>query len=283
MKDLKRLIGRIDQLPTLPTVATQILSIVDDPKSGARELVYVISRDPSFTGNLLKRVNSAFFALPRKISDIGQAVALLGSNFVKTTALGVAIFDIFGKSSRPGEPPREDFWRHSFAVGTLARQIGQKQPDVNAETAFAAGLLHDIGHLVLECFDPVDLKLAYAIADADEVPLPEAERRAMGTTHAEIGAELLTLWHFPSELIEPIRFHHRPEECGQHPQLARIVAIANYQCNRYGFTRGVKRSEPALPESTWASLAVPRPEIEDLTQAMAITEQEEDKVGGKFA
>lgn len=282
MKDLKRLIGRIEQLPTLPTVATQIIAIIDDPKSSARELIYVISRDPSFTGDILKRVNSAFFGLPRKISDIGQAVTLLGSTFVKTTALGVAIFDLFGNSSKKDDPHREDFWKHSFAVGTLARQIAQEQPDINAETAFAGGLLHDIGHLVLECYDPVDLKLAFAIADVDEVSLPEAEHRAMGTTHADLGAELLTLWHFPSELVEPIRFHHRPEECGQHPQLARVVAVADHLCNRYGLTRGAKRKEVLLPEATWSSLAVPRPRMEDMVQAMVMTQREE-AVGGKFS
>jgi putative nucleotidyltransferase with HDIG domain len=219
----KRLLSTED-LPTLPNVVHQILKITGDPLSSTRQLTYLIERDPALTGNLLKLVNSAYFGFSRHIYQVHDAVVLVGYATIRGLALGTSV--ITALKTGPNLDARR-FWEHSLAtaIGTdlVARELGHEK----AEMGFIAGLLHDIGILVMALAMPDRRWPPPGPAGSD--PL-ELEAAAYGITHAAAGGAISRKWRFPPELIRAIEEHHvNPRgDSRQVGDLARLVFLAEW-------------------------------------------------------
>jgi putative nucleotidyltransferase with HDIG domain len=173
-----------------------------------------MSRDISMTAKLLQLVNSAFFGLRRHVSSPGEAVKLLGLDTMKALVLSVQIFSHFDHQQK-GAFSLDVLWQHSLATSTCAKRIAQEQQSDKhvVDHAFMAGLLHDVGKLVLAANLPELYSAALVQAQTQGTTMWEAERALLGTTHAEVGAYLLGLWGLPDPIVEALAFHHCPSAC----------------------------------------------------------------------
>lgn len=216
-------VGRVDQLPPLPEVYRALQAELERPEVAMRRISAIIERDPGFVAKLLKMANSAFFAGPRKITSLGDAVTRLGVGVIQALALAM-VFDSPQGSSALGRHDLRKLQDHSLEVAMMARRLAPAQGD----TVFTAALLAECGALVLALGVPEDTVALWTKADAEGRPRHEAEREAWGVDHAAIGAYLLSLWGLPESIVEAVARHHAVSgESGWQPTSAAVrVATA---------------------------------------------------------
>jgi putative nucleotidyltransferase with HDIG domain len=202
------LVAEITQLPVQPGAAMRLLWMLEDPRTSAADLGRLIESDPALSTQVIRLANTAFYGLSGKVSSAWRAVTVLGLATVRALAT-TAAFDLF---SEKGRSVPDDFWAHSVATAaaasSLARRIG-----VQANDAFSAGLLHDIGSALVFRRAPRRYDAVVDRLNADPgLLLIEAERAEFGLTHAEVGAAALAVMKFPTELTEAIAAHHTPPD-----------------------------------------------------------------------
>ncbi len=210
---LKRFIASISHLPCIPSLYLQIITELQSPRVSVKRVADLIAQDVTMTAKILQLVNSAFFNLPQKIINPHQAAVLLGIDILKGLVLHVHIFSSFKLDPRIKEFSIEGLSRHSLLVGKLAREIVLTETNVRRmeEDAMIAGLLHDIGKLVI-LHDPERYNRMLAHSQERGCTHYQAEYEILGASHAEIGAYLLELWGIPEPVIRAIAFHHNPSK-----------------------------------------------------------------------
>ena len=254
MSNIARLIdNQIDQLPALPTTVMKVLEVCKDPNLKAADLNRVISLDPVLTGAVLKLINSAYYSLAEKVTSIVRAIIMLGINTVKNLAISTAVLDKMEKSGTIGVLNMEGYWRHCIGVGVTAKKIGMKIGiDLKeVEEYFIAGLLHDIGKIVLNKALPDHYLKVIQKSDMESADLIDCESEIIGTNHIEIGKKICERWKFTKELYEAIVFHHNPLECSKETKnLVYAVYTANLWCNQntigYSGNMGPKEILPEI-------------------------------------
>jgi HD-like signal output (HDOD) protein/CheY-like chemotaxis protein len=208
---LQKVVARIDSLPSMPAICMQVVEEVQAPEASIQKVADIIARDLGMAAKILQMVNSAFFGLCRRVTDIRDAVMLLGLDAIKALVLSVNVFSAFNRS-KMAFLDFDGLWQHSLATGGYAKQImqaaGQPRSAVNA--AFVAGMLHDVGKLILAVNFGKTYQAAVQAPSADEGCLWAREQAAFGASHAEIGAYLMGLWGLEPALLAAIAFHHDP-------------------------------------------------------------------------
>ncbi len=204
------------ELTSLPQTLTEVLRILKDENSNSSELANVISRDPALTAKMLRIVNSPYYGAGREISTLSQAVMVLGYRAVSALTLSTSIYDM--TDSWNISIDRIRFWRHSLEVAVAARRIAEIVRYPRIEEAFIAGILHDIGHLVLEKSFADKFKSIWSQAESGD-HLVELEENSWSTNHARVGQFLLEQWNIPSVITESIGQHHNnfPPDILQRP------------------------------------------------------------------
>ena len=151
---VRKLVDRIQGLPTLPVMMTNINQMILNPRTSPKEVAHVISNDPSLTSKVLRVVNSSFYGFPNRITTITHAIVILGFNTIKSIVLSSTIFDVFRRTVKPGDFDRTQFWKHSIGCGAAAKAIGRRLNYPMLEELFIAGLLHDVGKIVMDQYMP---------------------------------------------------------------------------------------------------------------------------------
>jgi putative nucleotidyltransferase with HDIG domain len=234
-----------DDLPTLPTVATQIFHIASNPLTSGKELTHIVMRDPALTSKLLRTVNSAFFGNPQKISSVAQAIILLGTDEIVDIAFGLAAAKIFDVKPLKGFIDPNLLWHHALCTALIAQSLCRKIPEY-ADIAFTAGLLHDVGKIfIIEKFADMYLK-AFSNNANYNLPLFELEEDVFGTNHAILGKDLSSRWNLPEALIHAIAYHHQPFSAPSHSGLAALIGLADhlyYQAMKF---KTLPKDDPGL-------------------------------------
>jgi len=208
-------------LPTIPVLLVHILAVVDGERSSARDLVDVLQRDQALTGRILRLANSSFFGCAREVASLTRAVMLLGFGAVRNIALGVKIWDTLRTGATFSVA---ELWEHSALVGTAAKLIAQRTRAAEPEAAFTAGLLHDVGRVVLR------LRFASTydrMTQRSDTPLVEQERAAFGVDHAQAGAWLAEAWMLPEWIGVAAARHHDALVPGARLTPPDVVNLAN--------------------------------------------------------
>jgi len=248
---VEEILSRVRTLPTLPVIVYKLLKLIESPTSTAAELAEVIARDQALTARILRLVNSSFYALRSEVVKISHAIALLGFVAIKNLALGLSVVDMFGR--RAGELDGEAFWGHSLCCATCARLIAEHVRYTPAEEAFVAGLLHDIGKLVMNEHFPNKFDTALRAAREYLLPLTTAERRVFETDHAELGAALAEHWHLPEALRTAIAGHHAPSPTDK---LTNITYLANALAKAKQIGSGGDVVLEPLDDRAWATVGL---------------------------
>lgn len=210
---LKKVVAGIDSLPSLPSLYTELVNELRSEDASIQKVGDIISRDISFTAKLLKTVNSSFFGLPQRVTDPARAVGLLGLDLVQSIVLASGTFDKFKGLKFKGFSI-EQLWDHALLTAMTARILAREAGFENREieTAFLAGLLHDIGKLLLAAHLPEQFQAVLLLMNAGtrHHSMASAEMATLGTTHAAIGAYLLGLWGLPDPIVQATAYHHSP-------------------------------------------------------------------------
>ena len=225
---LKTLLSRLETLPSPPALYTQVMAEIQSPNSSFRKVGELIARDVGMTAKILQLVNSAFFGLARRIGSPQEAVSLLGYDTVKALVLSAKIFSQFD-SKRMKWFALDALWQHSLAASLCARTISasEKMPRKAQDEAFTAGILHDVGKLVLAQNFPDTYAGVLTQARTAGRPLCDLETECFGVSHAEIGAYLMGLWGLSTDVVDSIAYHHRAPRTGAAGQVTAVIFAAN--------------------------------------------------------
>lgn len=222
------LVRDISGLVTLPDVYLRINRLIEDPNSSSLDIAKAVSQDASFTVKLLKLANSAVYNFPSTIDTVAKAVTIIGTSQIRSLALSLSV-----ASSFEGLPndlvSMRNFWKHSLLCALAARQLCKLARRCDADALFTAGLLHDIGELIIFNRLPEEAKeaLLLVLDSQEEVGVPEAENQVIGFDHSAVGGALARQWNLPSVLQECIACHHDPAKAEKHPREAALIHIAN--------------------------------------------------------
>jgi HD-like signal output (HDOD) protein len=213
-EDLKQLTTRLSSLPALPTLYLQLTDELGKKDPSVENISKIISQDVGMTSKIMQLVNSAFFGLPQTISGVKEAVHYLGMTTIRDLVLSLQVFGQFDQASIKGFSI-EALSQHCCQTAALARKIAAAEHcDTDfEEQCFLAGLLHDVGQLILASGLPKQYAEVIEKARLNNLPVWETEHAEYGVTHAEVGGYLLALWGLPVPVIEAVSFHHRPREC----------------------------------------------------------------------
>ncbi len=218
----------VSQLSALPEVCIEVNRMVEEACHSAEEMARVISRDPGLTSQLLRIANSAYYGLSAKIETVTRAITIIGNRELRDLVLATTVINNFS-SLAEDQALLDDYWRHSVQVGCLARALarGASARVLHSERLFVAGLLHDIGRLVMAIRIPELLRVMVDLARRKGLPMQEAERLVFDLDHCEVGAALLAEWDLPLLFHEVAACHHAPEAAEDHPLEVALVHVAD--------------------------------------------------------
>jgi len=240
-----RFLSIIEEIPAIPDVVVKVMQLTRNPDVTAKELTDMISNDPGLTGNILRLCNSAYYGIPRVVSSLNQAVMYLGFHTIRNLVLTCSINSFFNPKQPVYGYVNGGIWHHSVACAITSELIcNHVRPELH-DSAFTAGLLHDIGQLILG----ISIKdTSESIVDmminggVDEL---NAEINSLGFTHEELGAHLANAWNFPDELIHAICHHHNPLDSKTQTEMTSIIHIADAMALELGF--GIELEQMKFP------------------------------------
>jgi putative nucleotidyltransferase with HDIG domain len=246
---LDQLIAKVHDVPTLPTTVLRVMQMIEDPLCSTADLARIITADPAMSAKILRLANSAFYGFRQKISNVPQAVTLLGFATLKNALLSAAVFDLFRLSATTGFDMAA-LWKHSVATATAAKMVAKRVRFPNAEKAFTVGLLHDIGKIMIARYLPTSLATIVQAVNEEQLAMYDAETRTLGLAHPGFGAWVMSRWNLPTPLIEAVEFHHHPTRAQYSFDLAGIAYLANILTHRAAIGSGgdtlMREMDPAI-------------------------------------
>ena len=212
--EVQALVAGVGKLPPMPDLYQRFAQMLRSNRAGSTEIATLLEEDMALSAKLLQLVNSAFFGNARRVSSVQRAVSLLGLNQLRHLVLSASVFSAFAVSDPVLKQWAERLWQRSVQVADLARRIAEAMglKDDRPDQAYLAGLMHDMGYLVLMQRRP-EAFLEFTAQPEFQSDLESEERRSFGAAHTEIGAYLLQMWNIPPRICEAVLFHHRPGAC----------------------------------------------------------------------
>jgi HD-like signal output (HDOD) protein len=246
--ELEERFKHLTNLPTLPEIASRLMTMVNDPLVSTSDVAAIIAQDPSLSSRVLRLSNSAFYGMPGKINTIHHAVVLLGFKIITTIILSLTVFDMFPEHRRSRRLfDRKAFGLHSLCCGLIARRLARnvkKRFLFDPEELFCAGLLHDIGKIVLEQYLHEEFHTALTIARDRKIPPYRAEMECLGFSHAEVAEWLTAGWGLPAQIAKALAMHHEPEPADRLIDSAGICHVADWLCYVMGIVIDVAYQAP---------------------------------------
>ncbi|MGB9885934.1 MAG: HDOD domain-containing protein [Moorellales bacterium] len=266
---LQDLVEKVQDLPALPTVVNQVIRLTEDPDSTAADLNAVISRDQALTAKVLRLANSAYYGFPRRVATVTDAVVLLGFNTIRNLVLAASVSNVLQREAPGYQLGRGDLWWHSLTSAMAARLLARKIRFRAAEEAFVAGLLHDIGKLVLSQYVAETYAQILERVTRDGVPFMEAEQAILGFDHARAGGLVAEKWNLPEGLVEAIGCHHRPAAARKAPALAALAHTGDALALMLGAGLGADGLMYPLDWDSVAAVGLTEEKVEEVLDELA--------------
>ncbi len=220
------LVSRNVKLVSLPEVCIQVQALADSPHTTAADIGDVVGKDTALTTRLLKLVNSAYFSLPRRIDTVTRAVNMIGMRELRNLTMAASAAEVFARIPS-SLIDMAAFWQHSVYSGLVARNLAQRCNVLHSERLFTAGLLHDVGRLLMLMKLPDEIGNAESIRQQSGKDICDIERELVGFDHAEVGHALLLHWNMPTNLCASVLYHHTPEEAHDAHLEAALIHVAD--------------------------------------------------------
>jgi len=233
------ILSKMFSVTSIPPVAIEATQLLQDPEANINNLVRVIEYDPGLTSNILRLANSAYYGFPESIGSVKDAIVRLGMNRIFEMVM-TWVFSPLAQRRVPGYGLSSDgLWRHSIAVAVGAEQLAADLNRKSPAYTFTAGMLHDIGKIVLGTFLQEEISSITEMAARERVSLEVAEQHVLGIDHAEAGAVLLENWNLPSKVADVSRWHHQPEFLTENTLVTDLVHVADTMCLMGGIGSGI--------------------------------------------
>jgi putative nucleotidyltransferase with HDIG domain len=265
---LDQILSKVKSFPTMPEAGAKMLGVLEEPDTEISDIEEILRYDPGLTANILKLANSAYFGIPSKIGSLKQAVMVLGFKRLKQLVVASCVSAVMDKSVAGYDLPPGNLWRHSIAVSLAAEALVKDKKKTVSQDVFTPALLHDVGKLVLGNFVKEELVAIKSIA-AKGIPFVVAENMILGTDHAEIGAQILTHWNFPKEVIHAVRWHHNPDSHKTVTPQMDIVYLANLLCQTADASDGTGGQSVELSPAVIERLGVQVNQFEEISANIA--------------
>ena len=260
----RRVLKRVKEIPSLPQFVVETLKKLDDPKSNAADVSDRLSRDEGLVIRILRLANSAYYGLPRRIVSVTEAIALLGFKTVKSIVLSASVYQFMDGAFTGYALDRGQLWKHSLSVAFVARHIAKKVKG-EEEEAYVAGMLHDLGKIVLNDFVRFGYGIIVRLVEDEQMPFMDAETQILGFNHSQVGGMMLEQWNLPETYQYAARFHHNPEECQDVPphirRMVDVVHVANAVCLMMGLGIGADGLQYTLSEAAMERLRMDSVEV----------------------
>ncbi|MBN1257019.1 MAG: HDOD domain-containing protein [Planctomycetes bacterium] len=261
MADIQQMVSAIEELPTLPVVVAKITELVNSETTSAADINYTLSKDLSLSSRILKIVNSSFYGFPRRINSITQAVVILGFHSIRNLALSSFVFSAFAKGWQSFD--NQGFWVHSLGTAVAANHVAGllRVPQRTRDDMFMAGLLHDIGKVVMCEYLQEDMERVMQQVAAEDCLFLEAEAGCLAYNHAELGAGLLDYWRLPNTIVELVKYHHQPQSPEADNKLSAAIHLADILARSVCCGNGGDHKIPKINPDAWRKLALTWDEV----------------------
>ena len=236
MNLIEAILQSVTQLPPFPAALQRVLQLVEDPKSSARDVVEVIQYDQSITANVLMVCNSAYCGGRRPIHSLGEALVRIGFNNLVEIVLTRGTSFLFFQACQGYQLQQGELWRHSVACALLSQILAGRLKQEKSPIQFTATLLHDVGKVVLGAFVKDHFEEIRRLVQEENLSFPEAEKKALGIDHAELGGRIAEQWNFPKSITAAIRYHHDPfHESVDDREIVQLTCL----CDLVAMTTGI--------------------------------------------
>jgi len=264
MAKAEQLVEKIDDLPTIPAVATQVLQLLDQPDVRIEQVADLMLSDQVMTARVLKMINSPVYKPGNRITSLKRALVYLGMRHIREVALTTSFIDAFDDNAGAFEVGT--FWEHSFGVGMVSKVFAEKIGYPDLEQAYIGGIIHDIGEVFLSNYLRDEFQAVLDSVKGKPVSLVDAEAEQLGTTHCEIGLCMARKWNFPAVYCDVIANHHKPSEATIDPILCAIVNLSDLFCGVRELNYGGKGwvSFNLFEEPAWQVLKEKSPNLAQL-------------------
>lgn len=245
----------IDDLPTLPSVALEVLSLAHRPDVTIQLVAECIHRDPPLAAKVLRMANSTFYRRgDRQVETLHRAILFLGLAEIINITTSLSVFSALTSRRAVEVSIREQFWDHSVATGLMARHVDKKLQMRSLGREFVAGLLHDVGKIILDQYFHEEFMAAYNLSREQDRPMYETEMATCGTNHMEVGYYIARKWNLPPYLQDVILWHHKPSRAA-FPDMAAVVSVADHMARAAQFSCGADTMPFVLADQdAWAVL-----------------------------
>jgi HD-like signal output (HDOD) protein len=262
------LVNSTIELPTMPEVLLKLNEVMARSDASAADVAKVVGADPAVATNMLRIVNSAYYGLQVRVSSVSLAISVMGFNMTKKVALKAAVFSAFGKRREKIQHfDPAAFWKHAVFAGVAARTLASASSvfaDMHAEDAYIAGLLHDIGKIILmEKAAPRYLAMLRKSVQQNR-PEVDVEIEDLGFTHADVGSVLAIKWSLPEDLAIAIRYHHAPAKDPFHRSLSSLIHLADHLAWRGNTPSTVGTPMCALDHEVYGQIGLDPAKVEEL-------------------
>ncbi len=243
------------EISSPPTIFISINEILNNPRSSILDIARIISGDQGLAARLLRMANSPLYGFPSKIETITQAVSILGIQQINDLILATTVLRLFERI------PKElieikSFWHHSIACGLTARVLATYRREPNVERFFVAGILHDIGRLIIFTKIPEQSLELFVRSKEYQEPIYKVEREMMGFDHADVGGALLQKWKLPLSTIEMVWFHHRPTAAMHFPTETAVIHVSDIVAHAMQLGSSGERFVPPLDAKAWECIGL---------------------------
>lgn len=261
-KSVRRRVEALKSVPTLPGVFKKLSRMMDSSDTATEEVATIIASDQALSAKVLRVVNSALYGFPGRISNVTHALIILGFDVVKGLVLSTSVFDMMIAKGFHG------LWQHSLGCAVVSGIIGRKTNHPNPEEASVAGLLHDLGKVIIRIELPEESSLIEQVVEEKQISTYEAEQEIFGFNHANVGQWLSEKWNLPTNLAEPIRYHHKPNLSGFAKKPTAIVHVADILVRGVGF--GLVGNSPVsqIDHKAWEELQISDSLLEEIVKEM---------------
>jgi len=252
---LEELLSDVSSVPSLPLLYSRLDETINHPRSSIADIAKVLSEDQGLAARILKLANSPLFGYFSKIDTITQAVTIIGIQQVRDLALAISVMGLF-KGLPEDLITMESFWRHSIGAALASRVLATSQRESNLERFFVAGILHDIGRLVLLIQLPDLCREMIETSRGERRSLYEIEREQLGYDHGDVGGALLRRWKLPIRVAEPVEYHHRCNRSEQFPRESAVLHCADLLTHALGLGGSGDHPVPPLIAGSWERLGI---------------------------
>ncbi len=262
---LDSIVNNASTIYSLPLIHERLTQAINNPRASISDITLIISEDQGLCFRILKLANSPMFGYHKNIDTITKAATIIGTQQLRDLSMAVSVINVF-KDIPEDILNMTAFWRHSISTGIMARIIASHRRETNVERFFVAGIMHDIGQLIMSTSMPVLLREMIERCNESDRFLFQLQRSELGFDHADVGGELLKKWKIPVIISEPVACHHDPARAAVYPQEAALLHIADLFAHAIQAGTSGESCVPVLNEAAWDCLNIPESAIAGIIQ-----------------